>query len=163
MRRKVRSGTTLTLLLIAMLTLAFNRAYGEARSENALCVVETTDGGYALTGVTETFGAGGGDFWLVKTDSAGNMEWSKTYGGVDYEVAHSVIETGNGGYALTGFTGPYPNWDFWLVKVDSSGNMEWHKKYGGVYYGEWILYAGLASSVVIVGVVIAIYVKRIKT
>lgn len=113
MRGKVRSGTTLTLLLIAMLTLAFNRAYGEARSENVLCVVETTEGGYALAGVTQTFGAGGGDFWFVKTDSAGNMEWSKTY--------------------------------------------------GGVYYGEWILYAGLASSIIVVGAVIAIYVKRIKT
>jgi len=58
-----------------------NRAYGGADDDVAYSVVETGDGGYALAGYTLSFGAGGYDFWLVKTDSAGNIVWNQTYGG----------------------------------------------------------------------------------
>ncbi|MDH5686018.1 MAG: hypothetical protein OEY73_05765, partial [Hadesarchaea archaeon] len=97
-------------------------------------IVQTSDGGYALAGSTESYGAGGFDFWLVKTDSSGNEEWSKTFGGENDDWAYSVVQTSDGGYVLAGSTMSYGagGEDFWLVKTDSSGNEEWSKTFGGV-------------------------------
>ena len=111
----------------------WNQTYGGPRADNGFSVVETGDGGYALAGSTRSFGAGGQNGWLVKTDVDGNMEWNQTYGGPNNDNLFSVVETGDGGYALAGFTLSYGavGEDFWLVKADSSGNREWHKRYGG--------------------------------
>jgi predicted secreted protein len=111
----------------------WSKTYGGTGLENARCMIQTSDGGYALAGDTESFGAGNKDFWLVKTDASGNMEWNQTYGGVRAEIAFSVVETSDGGYALAGRTRSFgaAMVDCWLVKVDSSGNQEWRKSYGG--------------------------------
>ena len=100
----------------------WSRTYGGESMEVAHCLVVTSDGGYALTGYTWSFGAGIADFWLVKTDALGNEEWNKTYGGPGYEEAYCLVETSDGGYALLG--------DALLVKTDAYGNMEWNKTYG---------------------------------
>jgi hypothetical protein len=117
----------------------WNQTYGGSGSDQARSLVETSDGGYALAGSTSSFGAGESDFWLVKTDSSGNMEWNKTYGGTDYEEALSLVATSDGGYAIAGDVGSFATEkdDFWLVKTDSSGNMEWNKTYGEADY-EWV-------------------------
>jgi predicted secreted protein len=96
-------------------------------------VVQTIDGGYALSGYTNSFGAGGYDFWLIKTDADGNIEWNKTYGGVQDETCFDTCQTSDGGYALSGNTTSFGagNCDMWLVKTDASGNMLWNKTYGG--------------------------------
>jgi len=110
----------------------WTRTYGGTDEDRARSVVETSDGGYALGGYTRSFGAGGYDFWLVKTDSSGNTEWTRTYGRGGDQYAFSVVETSDGGYALGGGTSSFGDcWDFWLVKVDSSGNHQWNKTYGG--------------------------------
>ena len=82
--------------------LVWNKTYGGTGDEIANSVIQTNDGGYALAGFTNSFGAGGKDFWLVKTDSVGNLLWSKTYGGPGDEIADSVIQTSDGGYVLEG-------------------------------------------------------------
>jgi hypothetical protein len=111
----------------------WSKTYGGARYDGIESMVVTSDGGYALAGYTISYGTGNNDFWLVKTDSSGNQVWSKTYGGTGYDYAYSVIQTGDGGYALTGFTNSFgggkPN--VLLVKTDSSGNQVWSKTYGG--------------------------------
>jgi len=111
----------------------WNRTYGGSNEDGAWSVVQTSDGGYALAGYTEPFGAGNKDFWLVKVDSSGSHQWNKTYGGANYEGAHSVIQTDDGGYALAGYTYSYGagSFDFWLVKTDGSGNTQWSQTYGG--------------------------------
>jgi hypothetical protein len=86
-------------------------------------MVMTSDGGFAIAGRTESFGAGSADFWLVKTDEFGYMEWNKTYGGENFEFARSLIATSDGGYVLLGHT--------LLIKTDSYGNVEWNQTYGG--------------------------------
>jgi hypothetical protein len=92
--------------------------------------VQTTDGGYALAGFTSSFGADNSDFWLVKTDANGNMEWNQSYGGTNDDWAYALVQTTDGGYALAGWT--YSDMtDFWLVKTDSAGNMQWNRIYGG--------------------------------
>lgn len=108
----------------------WNKTYGGLDWDLACSVQQTSDGGYIVAGWTRSFGAGGSDFWVVKTDPDGNMEWNKTYGQVGFEWAYSVQQTSDGGYIVAGETS-YRNMNFWVVKTDSIGNMEWNKTYGG--------------------------------
>jgi predicted secreted protein len=114
-------------------TMQWSQAFGGTAQNAAYCLIQTSDGGYALAGTTNSSGAGGFDFWLVKTNSSGSMEWNQTYGGTGDEQANSVIQTSDGGYALAGYTNSSGagSYDFWLVKTDSSGNMLWNRTYGG--------------------------------
>lgn len=111
----------------------WNKTYGGVNADWAYSVIQTSDGGYALTGATYSFGAGIDDIWLIKTDSSGNAMWNKTYGGLDYDAAWSVVQTADSGYAMAGYTVSFSvgSCDFWLVKTDAEGNVQWDGKYGG--------------------------------
>ena len=111
----------------------WNKTFGGPYDDFAYSVQQTPNGGYILAGQTISFGAGGYDFWLVKTDPDGNERWNKTFGGTYHDVARSVQQTSDGGYILTGHTISYGagNGDFWLVKTDSDGNKQWDKPFGG--------------------------------
>ena len=108
-------------------TLLWNRAFGVGYNSVAYALIQTNDGGYALAGLTwEKFS--GWDAYLVKTDADGNMEWNKTYGGINNEdVAFDLLQTVDGGYALAGHrnspTGAV------LIKTDASGNQQWSQIY----------------------------------
>jgi predicted secreted protein len=112
----------------------WNRTYGGSQEDVAYSVDQTADGGYIVAGSTNSFGSGNADFWLVKTDSNGNLQWNKTYGDFYDDVGYSVQQTTDGGYAVCGYTGSLGAGyeDFWLVKTDSDGNPEWNKTYGGI-------------------------------
>jgi len=111
----------------------WNKTYGGTNHDEVLALVQTGDGGYALAGYTDSFGAGFYDFWLVKTGASGNAQWNKTYGGTDYDEALALVQTEDGGYALAGLTSSFGagSYDFWLVKTDASGNAQWNQTYGG--------------------------------
>jgi len=110
----------------------WNKTYGGAVSEIAFSVIQTDDGGYVLVGGTSTFGAGGADFWVLKTNSFGEPEWNKTYGGPNWDVAYSIVQTIDG-YVIGGCTRSFGSGgsDFWLIKIDEYGNKIWDKTYGG--------------------------------
>jgi parallel beta-helix repeat protein len=112
--------------------LEWNETYGGTSIDRASALVQTSDDGYAIAGETLSYGAGGGDYWLVKTDANGNMQWNKQYGGTDRDSAQSLVQTSDGGYAIGGYTHSFGagSIDAWLVKTDASGNMEWNKTYG---------------------------------
>jgi hypothetical protein len=127
-------------------SLMWSQTYGGTGDDGAISLVATSDGGYALAGYTRSFGAGSYDFWLVKTDAYGDIEWNRAYGGGDmkwnrtyvgpyHEIAWSLVATSDGGYALAGpisvFGGDEYDADFWLVKTDEFGNMLWSRTYGG--------------------------------
>ncbi|MGD0977790.1 MAG: hypothetical protein ABR962_01475 [Candidatus Bathyarchaeia archaeon] len=105
----------------------WNEIYGGAQDDVAKCVIQTSDGGYALAGYTNSSGAGGTDMWLVKTDSNGAMQWNATYGGLLDDGANSIIQTNDGGYLLAGYVNSSDGagQSTWLVKTDSAGNMIW--------------------------------------
>jgi len=105
------------------------------RAYDGYSLVGTSDGGYAIAGFTSAFTLPCA-FRLIKIDAYGNVEWTQTYGGAMYEIAYSLVETPDGGYALAGYTysfGAGKN-DCWLVKTDMYGNMEWNRTYGGAEY-----------------------------
>jgi len=111
----------------------WNRTYSEGSKWDTYSLVVTSDGGYAIAGVSSSGGAVSADFLLIKTDAEGNMEWSRTYGGTSNDHAYSLVQTSDGGYALAGRTYSFDvgQGDFWLVKTDAEGNMEWNRTYGG--------------------------------
>src|SRR6185436_15330635 len=75
----------------------WDKAYGEAYiGARETAIEQASDGGYLVAATTE-FGAGNGDAWLLKLDSDGNIEWEKSFGGTEYEVAYSVQQTSDGG------------------------------------------------------------------
>jgi GH25 family lysozyme M1 (1,4-beta-N-acetylmuramidase) len=112
----------------------WDRTYGGTDYDYTIALVQTADGGYALAGITSSYDVGSGDWWLVKSDATGDMQWNKTYGGTDQDCAYALVQTSDGGYALAGYTysfGYGSPGDFYLVKTDASGNMQWNKTYGG--------------------------------
>ena len=113
----------------------WNRTYGlgHVASSN-----QTRDGGYIILGNIDY------DVKLIKTDSAGNEQWNKTYGGIDRDSAGDVKQAADGGYIFIGRTSSYgatasvqsiyENGDsdnVWLVKTDSEGNELWNRTFGG--------------------------------
>jgi len=111
----------------------WSRTYGGSGADVCISLQPTFDGGYVFAGVTTTFGAGGEDAWLVKTDADGNCQWSRAYGGADGDDwGQSVVQTSDGGYAIGGTTYSYgAGWnDFWLIKTDAEGDCLWSRTYG---------------------------------
>jgi hypothetical protein len=111
----------------------WNQTYGGTGGEGCVDMLQTGDGGYALTGSTNSFGAGGLELWLIKTDASGNMQWNKTYGGAGDDYGQCLAQSSDGGYVIGGVTSSYGagSSDFWLLKTDGSGNMQWNQTYGG--------------------------------
>jgi PKD repeat protein len=96
----------------------WERTFGGSKWDEGHSVQQTKDGSYILLGYTWSFGAGGHDFWLIKTDAQGNKQWDKTFGGSDRDVGYSVQQTSDGGYILLGYTDSFGagGKDFWLIK-----------------------------------------------
>jgi hypothetical protein len=101
------------------------KTYGGTNFEQALSVQQTSDGGYILAGGTSSFGAGVYDFFLVKTDASGNVQWAKTYGGPSDDYASPVQQTSDGGYIVMGRTSSFGagGEDIFLIKTDANGNI----------------------------------------
>ncbi|MDD4651505.1 MAG: VWA domain-containing protein, partial [Methanothrix sp.] len=105
----------------------WSRAFGGDGNEFATSIQKTDDGGYVITGITSSFGAGEKDLWLIKTDAQGREEWDKTFGGSWDDGGFSVQQTADGGYIATGATGSMGPSTIWLVKTDRLGDEEWER------------------------------------
>jgi len=111
----------------------WSKTFGGTDSDYATSGQQTSDNGYIIAGYTFSYGAGSADIWLIKTDTNGNEQWSKTFGGNKFENVQSVKQTSDGGYIIVGETFSYGGggMNAWLVKTDTNGNETWNKTFGG--------------------------------
>ena len=112
----------------------WTRTFGGSLMDDGACVRRTDGGGYIVAGQTRSFGAGGFDVLLVKTDSLGYVEWRRTFGGLYDDTAYSVEQTADGGYIVGGYTRSLSGGGFadvYLIKTDPNGVAEWERTYGG--------------------------------
>ncbi|MEP7171754.1 MAG: T9SS C-terminal target domain-containing protein, partial [Bacteroidota bacterium] len=130
----------------------WEKNFGGTSDDLPYSLQQTADGGYILGGVSHSGisgdktdslrgGMGDYDFWIVKTDSLGNKQWDKDFGGFNYDQLTSMLQTVDGGYILGGFSNSdssgdktqnsHGSEDYWIVKIDSLGNKQWDKDFGG--------------------------------
>ncbi len=112
----------------------WQKSYGGPGDDIAYSVNLTSDGGFIVSGATDSFGAGFYDLWVLKLDSAGNIQWQKTYGTPDAEFpVREIQETTDGGFIIAGTTvvSSYPNDSVKAVvlKLNSTGQIQWQKSY----------------------------------
>lgn len=126
-------------------TLAWQKTLGGSGSDLCYGIQQTTDGGYIAVGWSNSNdGDVGGnhgnyDYWVVKLDNSGSIQWEKNLGGTSLDQALDVSQTSDGGYIVVGNShsnngdvgGNNGNSDFWVVKLDSTGTIVWEKNYGG--------------------------------
>jgi hypothetical protein len=112
---------------------AWTRAYGGTSGDEGYSVQQTADGGYIVVGVTNSFGAGNADVYLLKTNAAGDTAWTRTYGGTSGDGGYSVQQTADSGYIIAGYTSSFGagNHDVYLIKTDAAGDTVWTRTYGG--------------------------------
>jgi len=132
-------------------TIEWQKCFGGSDMDFVESIILTSDGGYIFVGSTMSID---GDVinlhpnqwlteaWIVKLDSIGNIQWSKCYGGNQWESFLSVKETPYGGYIAVGQTASNDGDvigfigfdDAWIVKIDSVGTIEWQKCFGGTHF-----------------------------
>jgi len=106
---------------------------GGVASDHGYAIQQTSDGGYIVAGMTNSYSYGNSDIAVYKLNSSGNKVWFKHYGGTNFDDAYSVEQTSDGGYIVAGYTESYSYGasDFAIYKLNSSGNKVWFKHYGG--------------------------------
>jgi hypothetical protein len=113
----------------------WTRTFGGTLNDEGNSVDQTSDGGYVVVGYTHSFGAGGWDVWLIKTDASGDTVWTRTFGGTGEDVGKSVRQTQDGGYIVAGSTSSYVEFrGAWLVKTDANGDTVWTRTFE---HGTW--------------------------
>ncbi len=111
----------------------WEETFGGFQNDCAYSLQITDDGGYVICGYTESYGSGGQDVYLIKTDSLGDTLWTKTFGGSEDDCGYSVDITDDGGYVICGYTESFAmgRRDIYLIKTDSSGDSLWTKTFSG--------------------------------
>jgi hypothetical protein len=104
---------------------SFAKTIGGSAWDGASSIIQSSDGGYVVAGWTYSFGAGYSDMYVVKLDSSGNVQWTKTIGGSVTDVAYSIIQSSDGRYVVAGETLGFGagEFDFYVVKMDDNGNV----------------------------------------
>ncbi len=133
----------------------WEKFYGGNGEDVASSIHQTVDGGYIATGYSNstngevTGNHGEFDYWVIKIDHLGNLQWEKCFGGMwndnasnEGETGNYVLQTNDGGYIIsgasnsadgevTGHHGTTATTDYWIVKTDAAGNIQWENSFGG--------------------------------
>src|SRR5690606_35571484 len=152
---KMKRITLLALLLSVFIVNAqdpnilWQRTIGGSGEDKLWSMSPTNDGGYIVGGESNSDisgeknenSKGGIDYWVVKLDSSGNIEWQKTIGGSGEDVLWTIKQTIDEGYILGGYSNSdisgdktensRGGFDYWILKLNTSGAIEWQKTLGG--------------------------------
>ncbi len=123
----------------------WQNALGGSFNDRALSIQETLDAGYIVAGYSNSIDGdvtgnhGFNDYWIVKLNNLGNLQWQKSLGGSAADVANSIQQTLDGGYIVSGYsasndgdlTTNQGGLDYWVIKLDNIGDIEWQKSLGG--------------------------------
>ncbi|MDR2354519.1 MAG: hypothetical protein LBF22_15460 [Deltaproteobacteria bacterium] len=126
----------------------WQKSFGGRESDYAYSIQQTSDLGYIIAGRSDSNDGdvkgnhGYADYWIVKLDKQGTLQWQKSLGGRDFDLANNIQQTSDGGYIIAGYSGSNDgnammnHWafDYWIVKLDSQGNIQWQKFFGGSGY-----------------------------
>jgi putative intracellular protease/amidase/ABC-type dipeptide/oligopeptide/nickel transport system permease subunit len=108
----------------------WSKTYGGASWDEGVAVRESADGHYVVCGHTHSFGKGEEDVYLIKTDSLGNLIWSRAYGGERLDMGNSISVTSDGGFLIGATSGSFSqNTDFFLIRTDADGQELWSRTY----------------------------------
>jgi hypothetical protein len=131
----------------------WQKSLGGSRDDRAYAIKQTNDGGYIVVGYSfshdgQVYGHRGNtidslgltsDFWIVKLNDTGAIQWSESLGGSGDEIAYSVQQVLDGGYVIAGYSssndsdvsGNRGNRDYWVVKLSNGGAIQWQRSLGG--------------------------------
>jgi len=138
-------GDYLVVKLSVTGNIEWQKSLGGTNEDDARSIQQTLDGGYIVVGSSNSNNGdvsgnhGGADYWIVKLNSIGDIQWQKSLGGLSNEGANSIKETEDGGYIIAGtsastnsdVSGNHGSIDYWIVKINIEGNIEWQKSLGG--------------------------------
>ena len=123
----------------------WKRYFGGSNNDRSYNVMQTNDGGFVLIGSSEsddfdiTDGKGSYDYWAVKLSAEGDLEWTRSFGGSEIDIAYDIATTLDGNFLIVGdarsndqdVSTNFGNADIWLVEIDPQGNLIWEKSLGG--------------------------------
>jgi hypothetical protein len=130
----------------------WQEVFGFSGNDTGISVLQTSDLGYLLTGVLDVTASGGqgntgrvlerhagGDYWAIKVDSSGSLEWSRYFGGNFTDTPEGAVESEQGDFIIAGgsdsadtdITNNKGTYDFWVIKIASNGDFIWEKSFGG--------------------------------
>lgn len=140
------------LKLDAIGNIIWQKTYGFGGADSGISVIETNDQGYLITGVLDVTASGGlgnssrtanrhagGDYWALKLDTSGSIEWSRYFGGNFTDTPEAVIQTNDNDFIIVGgsdsedtdITNNKGTYDFWIIRISSTGDLLWEKSFGG--------------------------------
>lgn len=150
---KIKIQFSVFLMLVPCLclcqapTIQWQKSYGGSDDDQARAIQQTKDGGYIVAGFSnssngQVTGHHGGfiyDYWVLKLNATGSIQWQKSLGGSEFDIANAVQQTTDGGYIVAGasasndgnVTGGHGDEDYWIAKLDINGNIQWQKTLGG--------------------------------
>ncbi len=123
----------------------WQKSYGGINDNVAYSIDLISDDGFIVAGYSAssdgvvTGNHGNSDYWIIKLDLNGNLQWEKSFGGSNDDAAYSIKQTLDHGFIIAGntasndgdVTGNHGGDDYWVVKLDSAGNLQWQKTLGG--------------------------------
>ena len=141
------------LLKISSLgSILWEKTFGFSGEDSGTALLATKDGGFLITGVLDVSSSGGqgnakstavnhsgGDYWVIKTDLTGNLEWSRFFGGSFTEIPLGIVETDDHNFIIAGssdsddfnISNNLGTYDFWIIKIAPTGSLIWEKSFGG--------------------------------
>lgn len=139
------AGDVWIVKLSSLGIIEWQKSFGGTAADAAFAIQQTSDGGFICNGYSASVNGdvsgnmGGQDYWVLKLDNTGSLQWQKSLGGSNNDRGWSVLETSDGGYIVSGNSSSSNGnvsvnngaSDFWIVKLNSSGLVEWNKSFGG--------------------------------